>query len=126
MLDTGLVSVSAHRQAPAHHSPRAVQPDAGGGQRGAAEVPGLGRPHPLHQLAEGRAQSAGEGPAHVPAGAGQPADQERQGERPFPRARRRRSPLIHTSTSCALHLLPSDTRSGKANLASDEIEGINE
>ncbi|KAJ8368424.1 hypothetical protein SKAU_G00084520 [Synaphobranchus kaupii] len=37
-----------------------------------------GDPHSHHQLAEGRSQSAGEGPPHVPARAGEPADQEHQ------------------------------------------------
>lgn len=78
---------SAHRQAAAHHPPRPVQSDARGGQRGTAEVPGLRRPHPLHQLAEGWGQSAGKGPPHVPAGAGQPADQKHQGTGGFTRVK---------------------------------------
>lgn len=75
------LSRSAHRQATTHHSPRPIQSDTRSGHRGTVEVPGIGRPHPLHQLAEGWGQSAGEGPPHVPAGAGQPADQKHQGKR---------------------------------------------
>ncbi len=71
---------SAHRQAATHHSPGPIQSDTRGGQCGAAEVPGIRRPHPLHQLAEGWGQSARKGRPHVPAGAGQPADQEHQGK----------------------------------------------
>lgn len=71
---------SAHRQAAAHHSPRPVQSDTRGGQRGPAEVPGIRGPHPLHQLAEGWCQSFGEGLPHVPAGTGQPANQKHQGK----------------------------------------------
>lgn len=71
---------SAHGQAATHHSPRPVQSDTRGGQCGIVEVPGVRRPHPVHQLAEGWGQSAGEGLPHVPAGARQPADQKRQGK----------------------------------------------
>lgn len=71
---------SAHRQAATHHSTRPVQSDTRGGQCGAVEVPGIRRPYTLHQLAEGWGQSAGEGPPHVPAGAGQPTDQKHQGK----------------------------------------------
>lgn len=71
---------SPDRQTTAHHSAGPIQSDAGGGQCGVAEVSGIRRPHPVHQLAEGRGQSAGQGPPHVVAGAGQPADQEHQGE----------------------------------------------
>ncbi len=61
---------SAHRQAATHHSTRPVQSDTRGGQCGTVEVPGIRRSHTLHQLAEGWGQPAGEGPPHVPAGAG--------------------------------------------------------
>lgn len=74
------VHYSAYRQASAHYPSRPVQSDTGGGQHGAAEVPGIRRPHPLHQLAEGWAQSAGERPPHVPAGPGESADQKHQGK----------------------------------------------
>lgn len=67
---------SAHRQATSHHSPRPIQSDTWGGQHGTVEVPGIRGPHSLHQLAEGRDQSIGKGPPHVPPGAGQPADQK--------------------------------------------------
>lgn len=71
---------SAHRQAAAYHSPRPVQSDTRGGQRGPAEVPGIRGPHPLHQLAEGWCQSFREGSPHVPAGTREPADQKHQGK----------------------------------------------
>lgn len=66
--------LSSHRQTPAYHPPRPVQPDPGDGQCCAAEVSGIWRPHPLRQLAEGRGQSTGKGLPHVAAGAGQPAN----------------------------------------------------
>lgn len=67
---------STHRQATSHHSSRPIQSDTWGGQCGTVEVPGIRRPHSLHQLAEGWGQSTGKGPPHVPPGAGQPADQK--------------------------------------------------
>lgn len=72
---------SAHRQTTTHHSPRPIQPDIRGGQCGVVEVPSIRRPNPLHQLAEGWGQSVGKGPSYVPAGAGKPPDQKRQGKR---------------------------------------------
>lgn len=71
---------SAHRQATSYYSARPVQSDTWGRQCGTLEVPGIRRPHPLHQLAEGWGQSAGKGFPHVPAGTGQPADQKHQGK----------------------------------------------
>lgn len=44
-------------------------------------MPGIWRPHPLYQLAEGWGQSVGKGPPDVTAGAGQPADQKHKGKR---------------------------------------------
>lgn len=73
--------LSSHRQTPAYHPPRPVQPDPGDGQCCAAEVSGIWRPHPLRQLAEGRGQSTGKGLPHVAPGAGQPANQKHQGNR---------------------------------------------
>lgn len=71
---------SPYRQATTHYSPRPIQSDTWGGQCGTFEMPGIRRPHPLHQLAEGWGQLARKGSPHVPAGAGQSADQKHKGK----------------------------------------------
>lgn len=76
MISDSLFFSSLERPTPAYHPAGPIQPDAGCGGCGPAEVPVVRGPGAHRHLAEGWPQSAGEGSSHGPAGAWQPADPE--------------------------------------------------